>query len=68
MSASKSDRDVFEALLERSGLKVSEAQKKDLFIGYGHILACAERVRAGGKRSREAEPDHTFDARFETKA
>ena len=68
MAASERDREVFEALLRSSGLQVTEAQKKDLFVGYGHIRACAERVRAGGQRPREAEPDHTFDARFEKKA
>lgn len=60
MADKDTEREIFEALLARSGLPVSEAQKPDLFIGYRHIRAMAERVRAGGSRPREAEADHVF--------
>ena len=60
MAGKDSERDIFEAMLARSGLPVSEAQKPDLLAGYRHIRAMAERVRAGGRRPREAEADHIF--------
>lgn len=62
MPASEQDREAFEALLKRSGLPVTEAQKKDLLVGYGHVLALAARVRGDGKRPREAEPSSIFKA------
>lgn len=62
MTTPRSDRETFEALLRRSGLNVSDAQKTDLLKGYTYIVAMAARVRGGGKRPREAEPAHTFKA------
>lgn len=59
-------RDDFEALVRTSGLPLSEAQKSELFEAYGYVEAMAERVRAGGKRPREAEPAVIFKP--ETKA
>lgn len=56
------DRDAFEALLRRSGMSITEAQKADLFVGYGHIVRMAARVRGDGQRPREAEPANMFKA------
>ncbi len=56
------DKDTFEALLRRSGISVTEAQKKDLLVGYGYIAAMAERVRGAGNRPRESEPANIFKA------
>ena len=53
-------RDDFEALVRTSGLPLSEAQKSGLFEAYGYVEAMAQRVRAGGKRPREAEPAVIF--------
>lgn len=62
MTPPKPDREAFEALVRRSGLTLSEAQKADLLVGYGYIVAMADRVRANGKRPREAEPALMFKA------
>lgn len=56
------DRETFEALVMRSGLSLSEAQKRDLLVGYGYINEMAERVRGAEKRPREAEPANIFKA------
>lgn len=56
------DKEVFEALLRRSGLKLNERQKSELFVGYGHIVRMAARVRGDGMRPREAEPASIFKA------
>jgi hypothetical protein len=50
----------FDAMARRSGLPLSEAQASELFEVYGYVEAMAERVRAGGRRRREAEPATTF--------
>ena len=62
MTPPESDREAFEALVRRSGLTLSDAQKADLLVGYGYIVAMAERVRGHGKRPREAEPAQMFKA------
>jgi hypothetical protein len=54
------ERAAFEAMLKRSGLSVSEAQKKDLLVGYRYVAAMAARVRGDGRRPREAEPASIF--------
>jgi hypothetical protein len=64
MSSPKVDAEAFEALVRRSGLKLTEAQKKELLAGYGYIAAMAERVRGDGKRPREAEPSGMFKAEW----
>jgi hypothetical protein len=56
------DRDAFDALLRRSGLKLDERQRSELFVGYGHIVRMAARVRGDGARPREAEPASIFKA------
>ena len=56
------DKDAFEAQLRRSGLSVTEEQKRDLFVGYGHIVRMAARVRGTQRRPREAEPASIFKA------
>jgi hypothetical protein len=50
----------FDALVKRTGLTLTEAQKDEHFAAHGYVEAIAERVRAGGKRSREAEPAPAF--------
>jgi hypothetical protein len=50
----------FDALARRSGLPLSEAQASELYDNYGYLEAMSERVRAGGKRRREAEPATIF--------
>ena len=50
----------FEALVRRSGLPLSEAQKSELFEAYGYVEIMAARVRSGGNRRREAEPAVIF--------
>lgn len=62
MTAPASDREAFEALVRRSGLTLSDAQKAELLVGYGYIVAMAERVRGRDKRPREAEPAMMFKA------
>ncbi|MFM9939763.1 MAG: hypothetical protein ACKVP7_09725 [Hyphomicrobiaceae bacterium] len=62
MTDIEQDKDAVEALLRRSGLKVTEAQKADLLVGYGHIARMAARVRGDGSRPREAEPASMFKA------
>ena len=56
------DKEAFEALIRRSGLTLTEVQKKDLLIGYRYIVAMAERVRGDGRRPREAESASMFKA------
>ncbi len=56
------DKEAFEALLRRSGLSVTEEQKADLLVGYGHIARMAARVRGDGRRPREVEPASMFKA------
>lgn len=50
----------FDALVKTSGLPLTDAQKSEFFAVYGYVEQMAERVRAGGKRPREAEPALTF--------
>ena len=54
------DRNGFDALIARSGLKLTEAQASELYGVYGWVEAMTVRVRAGGNRPREAEPALTF--------
>ena len=56
-------RDDFDALVRASGLMLSEDQKSELYAAYGYVEAMAERVRAGGKRPRSAEPAIIFNPR-----
>jgi hypothetical protein len=62
MTTPEPDREAFEALLKRSGLTVSQAQKADLLQGYAYVVAMAARVRGETRRPREAEPAHMFKA------
>jgi hypothetical protein len=62
MASSPTDKEIFEAFIHRAGLSLTEAQKLDLLVGYGHIKAMAERMRTGGPRPREAEPAIVFKA------
>lgn len=62
MPDSETTKATFEALLASSGLKLSDAQKKDLLAGYGYVRAMAARVRGDGARPREAEPAGIFKA------
>lgn len=50
----------FDALVRRSGLPLDEAQARELYDNYGYLEGMATRVRAGGKRRREAEPATIF--------
>jgi uncharacterized protein YbjT (DUF2867 family) len=56
------DKEAFEAQLRRSGLHLDEGQRSELFVGYGHIVRMAARVRGDGVRPREAEPASIFKA------
>jgi hypothetical protein len=62
MTPPKADPEAFEALVQRSGLTLTEAQKKELLVGYGYIVAMAERVRGSRTRPREVEPSSMFKA------
>jgi len=53
-------RSEFDALVRKSGLPLSEAQKIEYYAAYGYVEAMAERIRAGGNRPREAEPAVVF--------
>ena len=57
---STADEAEFEALVRRSDLTLTPAQRKDLRIGYGYIKSMAARVRGQDKRPREAEPATIF--------
>ena len=59
------DRNAFEALVTKSGLTLTEAQKSELYAAYGYVEAMAQRVRAGGNRRREAEPALTFEPKVQ---
>lgn len=56
----EADKAEFDALLDRSGLTVTEAQREELRVGYCYVKAMATRVRGHGKRPREAEPATIF--------
>lgn len=58
----KPDREIAEAMLEKSRLPLSEAQKATLVGAYHHIAAMSERVRTATARPREAEPAMIFKA------
>lgn len=53
-------RTEFDALVKASGLPLTDEQRSEFFAVYGYVEQIAERVRAGGKRPREAEPALTF--------
>jgi len=56
-------REDFDALVRASGLTLSEEQKSELHAAYGYVEAMSARVRAGGERSRSAEPAIIFNPR-----
>jgi hypothetical protein len=51
--------EVFEFLIARAGLKLSDEQKAELKSVYAGVAAMAERVRK--PRGRMAEPAHVYD-------
>ncbi len=55
-------RDIFEALVVRSGLALTDKEKGELYEVYGHVEAMAARVRGDGRRPREAELAVVFKA------
>ena len=56
-------REDFDALVRASGLTLSEEQKNELHAAYAYIEVMSARVRAGGDRSRSAEPAIIFNPR-----
>ena len=46
----KSDREISEAMLDKSGLPLTEAQRSTLLGAYHHIAAMSERVRTATAR------------------
>jgi hypothetical protein len=48
-----------------AGLTLTDAQITSIHHGWTLVEAMAARVRGGGNRPREAEPDLIFRARFE---
>lgn len=53
-------RPEFDALVTRSGLRLDETRRSELYAVFGYVEAMADRVRAGGNRRREAEPALVF--------
>lgn len=53
-------RSEFDALVHKSGLPLSDEQKREYYAVFGYVEAIAARVRAGGNRPREAEPALVF--------
>jgi hypothetical protein len=52
-------RNDFDAHMRRSGLTLSEEQRRELYAAHGFVEAMAERVR-GSERPREVEPALIF--------
>ena len=48
----------FAVLVKRAGLVLTDAQRAELYTGYGYVEAMIARVRT--PRGREAEPAHIF--------
>ena len=63
MTKPRISKETFLGLAERAGLRLTAQQQKELHEAYGHVEAMAERLRAGGKRSPEAEPAVIFKAK-----